>query len=213
MDSKGEVRGIVSRIYDTLDRLQSTSMFNPNRSINIIGLDANSHIGYTRDPGTNLWNPGGSDAIGAFDPENENTMGKIFRHFLERNNLVTINTFFDTGKTFYTHSGGMTRIDYLCTTSSVFGGRRCSKTFVMNRLGDICQNIVSRYRRDHFPAGTRLFIELKYLNTQNVVNIDSDCLANAVKRGEPKPPTSDAQSPNGPIKMNPTGPTTTPTLH
>ena len=97
MDTKGKVRSIVCRIYDTLDRLQGTSMFNPNRSINIIGLDANGHIGYTRDPGTNLWSQGGYDAICAFNPENENTMGKI-RHFLERNNLVTINTFFDTGK-------------------------------------------------------------------------------------------------------------------
>ena len=53
----------------------------------------------------------------------------------------------------------------------------------MNRLGDNCQNVVSRYRRDHFPIGTRLFIELKYLHKQNVVNINRDDLASAVKRG------------------------------
>ena len=179
----GKVWNIVSRVNDTLDRLQSTSMLNPNRSTNIIGLDANGHIGYTRDPGTNLWSPGGADAIGAFGPENEITMGKIFCRFLERSNFDAINTFFDTGKTFYTRSGSMARIDYLCTTSSAFGGGRCSKTSVMNRRGDICQNIVSRYRRGRFSAGTRLLTELKYQNKQNAVNIDRDNLASSVERG------------------------------
>ena len=107
MDQKGKVRSIVSRIYDTLDRLQNTNMFNPNCSINIQGIDANGHIVFTKDPGTNFWYPGGSDSIGAFDPENENVMGKIFRIFLERHSLVAINTFFDTGKkrlhTFWKH--------------------------------------------------------------------------------------------------------------
>ena len=116
-------------------------MFNPNRSRNILSIDASGHVCFIKDPATNLLNPNGSDSIGTFDPENENVMGKIFRHFLERNNLVATDTFFDTGKTFYTHTGSMTRIDYLCTTSSVCGGGRCSKTSVLNRLGDICQKL------------------------------------------------------------------------
>ena len=34
-----------------------------------------------------------------------------------------------------------------------------------------------------FPTGTRLFIELKYLHKQNVVNINRGDLASAAKRG------------------------------
>ena len=47
-------------------------------------------------------------------------MGNIFHIFLERNSLVVINTFYVTGKK--THSGSMTRIDFLCTDTFVFGG-------------------------------------------------------------------------------------------
>ena len=63
------IRNIVNRIYETLDRLQNTNMFNPKGSINILGLDANGHVGFTKDLDTDFWNPGGSESIGAFDHE------------------------------------------------------------------------------------------------------------------------------------------------
>ena len=45
-DSKGKVRNIVNLIYETLDRLQNTNMFTPNRSINTLGIAADGHDGF-----------------------------------------------------------------------------------------------------------------------------------------------------------------------
>ena len=126
----------------------------PRRTIPIIGIDANGHVGLSRDKVNKTFSPTISASIGPENPEKGNHQGAILREFLERTNFVALNTFFPTGETYYAQSSDAeTRIDYLLVPASLLSSGRAPETSIMERLGDTSQHVCSQHRADHFPMG------------------------------------------------------------
>jgi hypothetical protein len=110
-------------------------------------------------------------------------MGKLFRECLTRNHFGAVNTFFPTGKTYYSQHGTATRIDFLGLPIEMIEAKRCSRTEILEELGDLCQYIVKFARADHFPLACDIQCAIKYKNMSQLKHIDRDALAAAVKSG------------------------------
>eukprot|EP00959_Pyramimonas_sp_CCMP1952_P148728 3111078-Pyramimonas_sp.AAC.1 len=67
----------------------------PARTIPIFMIDANAKLGGKQE----------SRYVGTCEPDDENFNGSRMRDFLEQQELAALNTFFETGPTFYHGSG------------------------------------------------------------------------------------------------------------
>jgi hypothetical protein len=187
VDANGEVREVGHKVYKCLQDLIEHKSVIPGRSIPIIGLDANGHVGLEYRWESKVWVTGGSGVVGEAEAEKENQQGKLLREFCENSRLSIINSFHQAGKTYYSQaSWAQARVDYLLVPSGVFADGKCGATKVNTKLGNQLQYIISKYRVDHFPVGMRINILLAYLEKSEKVRIDRDLLASTVKKGGPK---------------------------
>ena len=101
VDKKGSIRQVVFDVYSETSNAVSCRQVCPHRSIPILGIDANGHVGkeFRRDSRERVFK--NSDSIGTEDAEKENRMGSVFRRFLEDLGFCCVNSFFQAGKTFY----------------------------------------------------------------------------------------------------------------
>jgi hypothetical protein len=164
VDGHGRVRPVTTSVYKCLKHAIDTKGIIPSRSLPLLLLDSNGHVGMTWDKTMKGWYPGSSPSIGTAEPERENVMGKVFRKFLEDVEFAAANTFVGAGKTYASQSSdARTRIDMVCLPVSAFMAGRASPPYVDNKLGDRAQYLVSRYRLDHAPVALHIRIKLEFL--------------------------------------------------
>jgi hypothetical protein len=153
IDANNTVRDAVHKVYSAVEFTLTSKHLAPNRCTPLLALDANGHVGLSRDKATRAWEPTITTAIGTFDAEHENTQGRVFREFLERHDYVALNSFFPTGKTYYSQTGSETRIDFVCAPRRMLTATRCDATIIMEWLGDVCQYIKKTAALTTFPWG------------------------------------------------------------
>ena len=74
------------------------------RTIPMILMDANAHVGLEHDKLSKTWYPSVSKAVGPNEPEKQNAMGAKVHDFLNQAGLVALNSWFDVSKTYYAQS-------------------------------------------------------------------------------------------------------------
>ena len=161
--AKGECDYFWQHVYKLLDEL-------PARCVPILLFDAIAKIGIP--PGILSGIRAVSDTyIGDVQPDELDYNGSLLYDFLHHHFLSAINTYFDTGPTFFHCRGrGASRIDYIISTSAVRNS--CSKCEVWMHTGAQLQLINTAMPRDHMP----LIADIKVGPFFFLVRSDAGCM-------------------------------------
>ena len=130
----------------------------PRRTMMVVGTDSNGHVGSVTersimDPYVEMLEGWGRDYvhIGDHGAETENINGKLMREFLEKTNMVAVNTKFReaSGKTWYGGKGGATRVDYiLVDETNIHDGDRALLSRELHRR---LRTMIGLEVNDHVP--------------------------------------------------------------
>eukprot|EP00929_Paragymnodinium_shiwhaense_P021066 TRINITY_DN13845_c0_g1_i1.p1 TRINITY_DN13845_c0_g1~~TRINITY_DN13845_c0_g1_i1.p1 ORF type:complete len:1628 (-),score=116.54 TRINITY_DN13845_c0_g1_i1:570-5453(-) len=178
----GAVRAVYAKVLASLQKAIDRT---PSRSLPIIGIDANAHLGFLeKRSGERQAIP--SCSVGLCEQERENQQGTAFREWLERNHFVAVNSYYEAGKTFFGTQGSATRVDYLITSRSAYEAQRIKWCKVLHRAGDRLQLIRSTRRADHHPVCMRIRVQLTYATAAAEHRWDADLLVKSVHQQTPQ---------------------------
>jgi len=159
-----------------------------SRSIEILGIDANGHVGLVKLPRTTDWVPQASRAVGCKQPEECDRNGALLLAAIEPRDFYLVNTFTTNKPTFYSNSGqGSTRPDYVTISRRLLNVVvNCD---VWTRAGDEMQPVASEAggRRKHRPIVLTMQLALPYSSADSPPPLwDHDKICNAVLYGDHK---------------------------
>ena len=147
-----------------------------NRSVLIICMDANSHLGQDI-PGVCL-----EHVVGKCDATKENANGTMLREWAVDNRMCLVNTFFSAGPTFFPDKANGTRTEYISVRSNEFN--RVKSCGVWMRSGDKLQPFPSKERREHRPLCVSIECELQYTKSCPDAGVfDKDLLMKGILHG------------------------------
>ena len=137
------------------------------RSLLVVGVDANDRLGLVRDKAG--WASNRSSVVGPCQPECQSDRSQHLVDFMERFDLVAINTYYDAGGTFFPPAGESgTRIDYILISRSFCFTGHVKRFNVMHDEGDALQLVPIGRRIDHRPLAATIGANLDYTGTEHV---------------------------------------------
>eukprot|EP00972_Heterocapsa_arctica_P048025 7083381-Heterocapsa_arctica.AAC.1 len=154
-DQQGK-SGAQQQLYKVASQVLQSA---PTRSIPILFLDANGHVGWVKDEHT------ASHSVGKSGCELENQNGKLLRTFTKLHGLWLVNTWNHdgSGPTWTNGEGVVSRIDFLAVLRRFSDSvRRC---YVCYRTAIACQGSTAHKWMDHAPVSME-FVSRDWHNSQ-----------------------------------------------